>query len=296
MASTHPTFRRGPMLPRELERVVFEIAASNLGDIPNMMLVAWRVKEWVEPYLYRVVSNTTFGSGMFTTPFNVYTIPIDQKPVVFWSKSVKSVFFDAEPTTEADITRLLTACKGITRLFSFLPLHKHLDQLGALHDLRRLNIELTRLFRIDSLIDLAHPLFRNITHLEVLGIPERETAPALFAGLSLVPKLEHLAINDTALYAMLPIWTSFTHLRSIVLLRPESVRKDKPVNFPPALAADDRLVLIGQTDYTEDWFRGANGGEDFWDVAAAFIEARRAGLVDREASFCSPTIHDSDYC
>ncbi|KAJ7184921.1 hypothetical protein C8R46DRAFT_1065469, partial [Mycena filopes] len=285
MASTHPTSHGGPMLPPELERVVFEIAASNLGDIFNMMLVAWRVREWVESYLYRVVSNTPLESEMFATPFNVYTIPIDQKPVGFWSKSVKSVFFEPEPTPEANITRLLTACKGITRLFSHLSLHKHLGQLGALHDLRRLNIELTGLFRINSLIDLAHPLFRNITHLEVLCIPELETAPALFAGLSLVPKLEHLAFNDTSLYeAMLPFWTSFTHLRSIVLLRPESVRKDKPVNFPPALAADDRFVLIGQTDYSADWFRGANGGEDFWYVADAFIKARRAGLVDRTRS------------
>jgi hypothetical protein len=34
-------------LPPELERVVFEISAlSRPIDIPNLMLIAWRVKEW----------------------------------------------------------------------------------------------------------------------------------------------------------------------------------------------------------------------------------------------------------
>ncbi|KAJ7184919.1 hypothetical protein C8R46DRAFT_1065462 [Mycena filopes] len=281
MASTQPTFHRGPMLPPELERVVFEIAASNLGDIPNMMLVAWRVREWVEPYLFLVVSNTTLESEMFTTPFNVYTIPISQKPVVFWSKSVKSVFLDTDDTTEAIITRLLTACKGITRLFSHLSLDKHRDQLAALHDLRRLHFDLALLF-LDDVMDLAHPLFRNITHLELLTLPSPTTTPAVFAGLALVPKLAHLAFNEAAhSNEMLPFLASLTHLHSLVLLHPESLREEEAGHVSPALAADDRFVLIGQTDYSADWFRGANGGEDFWHVADAFIKARRAGLVDR---------------
>jgi hypothetical protein len=34
-------------LPLELERVIFEVSAlSRPIDIPNLMLIAWRVKEW----------------------------------------------------------------------------------------------------------------------------------------------------------------------------------------------------------------------------------------------------------
>jgi hypothetical protein len=36
-----------PRLPYELERVIFEIAAvSRPTSIPNLMLTAWRVKDW----------------------------------------------------------------------------------------------------------------------------------------------------------------------------------------------------------------------------------------------------------
>ncbi|KAJ7095067.1 hypothetical protein C8R44DRAFT_813875 [Mycena epipterygia] len=45
-----------PRLPPELERLVFESAAlSHATDIPNLILVAWRIKNWVEPLLYRAV-------------------------------------------------------------------------------------------------------------------------------------------------------------------------------------------------------------------------------------------------
>lgn len=36
-----------PRLPYALERVIFEIAAvSRPTSIPNLMLTAWRVKDW----------------------------------------------------------------------------------------------------------------------------------------------------------------------------------------------------------------------------------------------------------
>ncbi|KAJ7168874.1 hypothetical protein C8R46DRAFT_1092739 [Mycena filopes] len=270
-----------PVLPPELECLVFQMAASNPRNVFNLMLVAWRVKEWVEPYLYHLISNTSFHSGMITTPFKILTLPIDNKPAGFWSNSVKSVFLDEIPTPDEKITRLFTACKGITRLSSHLPLNKHLDQLGALHNLRCLNIELAGLFRSNA-IDLAHPLFRNVTHLEALDPPSLLLPPEIFAGLALVPRLTHLAFNGAPLYrAMLPFWASFTHLRSIVLLHPEALRAGVAREVPPEVAADDRFVLIGQTGYQVDWLRGANGGDDFWDIAKAFIKARRAGLVDR---------------
>ncbi|KAJ7622098.1 hypothetical protein FB45DRAFT_121814 [Roridomyces roridus] len=42
-----------PSLPPELERDLFELAAyTRPRSIPKLMLVAWRVKAWVEPLLY----------------------------------------------------------------------------------------------------------------------------------------------------------------------------------------------------------------------------------------------------
>ncbi|KAJ7443899.1 hypothetical protein B0H11DRAFT_452304 [Mycena galericulata] len=43
-------------VPPELERQIFEISAlSRPRAIPRLMLAAWRVKEWVEPLLYRTI-------------------------------------------------------------------------------------------------------------------------------------------------------------------------------------------------------------------------------------------------
>ncbi|KAJ6534252.1 hypothetical protein B0H19DRAFT_1185616 [Mycena capillaripes] len=45
-----------PRLPPELECRIFEaVALAHPTKIPQLMLVAWRVKEWVEPLLYHVI-------------------------------------------------------------------------------------------------------------------------------------------------------------------------------------------------------------------------------------------------
>ncbi|KAK7022377.1 hypothetical protein R3P38DRAFT_2960760 [Favolaschia claudopus] len=42
-------------LPTELERLVFEYAAVNSSRIPTLLLVAHRVRVWLEPMLYDVL-------------------------------------------------------------------------------------------------------------------------------------------------------------------------------------------------------------------------------------------------
>ncbi|KAF7291431.1 hypothetical protein MIND_01288200 [Mycena indigotica] len=42
------------IFPPELEYVIFKLAAAqDRGSIPRLMLVAWRVKEWIEPLMYQ---------------------------------------------------------------------------------------------------------------------------------------------------------------------------------------------------------------------------------------------------
>ncbi|KAJ7659091.1 hypothetical protein DFH06DRAFT_1130657 [Mycena polygramma] len=66
MTAMHPDSARSlggiadaiqPNLPPELERHIFELAAlSHPMLIPNMIRVAWRVKLWIEPLLYRTLA------------------------------------------------------------------------------------------------------------------------------------------------------------------------------------------------------------------------------------------------
>ncbi|KAJ7887124.1 hypothetical protein B0H14DRAFT_2696630 [Mycena olivaceomarginata] len=101
-----------PKLPPELECTIFEIAAlARPKMIPSLILVAHRVKHWVEPLLYRVImvvprtrpssstcSNSPFSPSKFCsrssrlnrwsflkTPCDIYTsmglsIPWDLRP------------------------------------------------------------------------------------------------------------------------------------------------------------------------------------------------------------------------
>ncbi|KAJ6571217.1 hypothetical protein B0H19DRAFT_1255207 [Mycena capillaripes] len=74
----------------------------------------------------------------------------------------------------------------------------------------------------------------------------------------------------------------FTQLRCIVAVTQNGEGyPETNMEFARVLSEDDRFVWIGQTNYWNDWVRGAIGGEDYWALADAFIAARRAGRVDR---------------
>ncbi|KAJ7741701.1 hypothetical protein B0H16DRAFT_1564897 [Mycena metata] len=61
-----------PVLPPELERIIFEMAALlRPTNIPNLMRTAWRVKNWVEPLLYR----TVFIQPMLSTSYHIDEFP-----------------------------------------------------------------------------------------------------------------------------------------------------------------------------------------------------------------------------
>ncbi|KAJ7820485.1 hypothetical protein B0H13DRAFT_2682283 [Mycena leptocephala] len=115
-------------------------------------------------------------------------------------------------------------------------------------------------------IDDTPSLFRNITHLELLGL------------LALIPALTHVAFN----LAPLPetFYTTLradTRLQCIVFL---SLDTDEIENTYP-LAGDARFLCIYQgTPYCVDWLRGAYTNDDYWAVADSFIAARRMGKVN----------------
>ncbi|KAJ7784758.1 hypothetical protein B0H16DRAFT_1682050 [Mycena metata] len=197
---------RNPRLPLELEREVFEMAASSLGNIFNLILVASRVKEWsvyaqspniqggnapanrIEPLLYRVVVrvyNRNDGLPRFT-PFETLVHKIGSKPPVFWSKSVKSLaFYGIEE--QDPVEQILTACTGLVRLCTASPRSRFLPALKNFPALRHLCIEIEALFGGLSFVDFAHPAFHNITHLELLDVPRAsadERAHQICTGLT----------------------------------------------------------------------------------------------------------------
>ncbi|KAJ7339015.1 hypothetical protein DFH08DRAFT_938803, partial [Mycena albidolilacea] len=279
-----------PRLPLELERKIFESAAlARPMSIPHLMLVAWRVKEWVGPLLYHVVflcspspmrksHSRTFGLPTFTED------ALQQRPTTCFRRA-KHLFigFKVDPSA---VESWLPACSGVTNLFAQISYPtKMLHALSVLCSVRHLTIDIRSLSRTDG----PCPLFRSVTHLELfelydIGSEPEDGADRLSDNLALIPHLTHIAFNPK-----LPKMVSHaalaadTRLQCIAFLvsAPYTLKKTSP------LLEDDRFVCVQQNlDYRLDWLRGAVTGDDYWALAEAFIAARLAGRVDRMCLHC----------
>ncbi|KAJ7779699.1 hypothetical protein B0H16DRAFT_1499623 [Mycena metata] len=282
-----------PRLPPELERLVFEFAAlSHPFGIARSMLVAWRVKDWVEPLLYRVLYITSprraqrQAHGFPAVPVEVLLQAFTSKPALF-ETNVECPLFDQtpiQPPRHVVVNAILSACPGITTLLARFPLKgPSLEVLGSLQRLRRLAIHVNVLFtspapHASSRIDFLHPVFRNVTHLELLDdLYNSRTECSLYTGIIDMPRLSHVAFNDVVLCRdMEPLFQTHVRLRCLVFLgaQPE-------LEQIPPWPHGDRFAHISRPDYVADWFRGTQTGGDFWALAEEFLAAKRAGRVDR---------------
>ncbi|KAF7344677.1 hypothetical protein MVEN_01627900 [Mycena venus] len=240
--------------PIDLEREIFETTAlSQPSTIADLLLVAQRVKNWVEPFLYRVIficgSKRMDGLPRFTPRFDT-----------------RSRGGDA----------ILGACSGVTELFLSHGVSGDMTAvLEAMFNLRRLTVEIDPLFS-GKPIDFAHPLFRHLTHLEILD-SARDRATSQWMGVTSLPTITHLAFSDQAFCPIFSdILAKWAQLQCLVFLcnDPEQIAAAR------RLAEDPRFVASGTMDVYLDWQRGVRGGQDYWSRANAFIARKRAGKVE----------------
>ncbi|KAK7033753.1 hypothetical protein R3P38DRAFT_2914801, partial [Favolaschia claudopus] len=293
-----------PKLPPELERMVFEMAARTYpaGILP-LMLVAWRVKYWVEPFLYRVIHLSPHpGRQHYGFPLmpleSLLKIVLNQEDPKSRSfcEAVEYVFLEEiliDPISPI-LDAILRACPKITDFFTRRPIGSNLEALASLRCLRRLAIDTYNLFSNSSPItpiapaaaNFAHPLFRNLTHLELTDLPARHGSGSLhrsafYAQLILIPELTHISFNSAALaIGIHPTLAKIKTLRCIVILGLPLRPHESELNSS-SLIPDDRFVYIRQTDFQRDWFDCAKGGGGYWGIAEVFLAARRKGDVDR---------------
>ncbi|KAJ7744008.1 hypothetical protein DFH07DRAFT_978687 [Mycena maculata] len=281
-----------PTLPRELERRIFEGSAfSKPTTIPNLMLVAQHVEIWVEPLLYHGVFLSDQDPAVPGFPrytLDIMLTEINNKPPGFLKHAVKHLFLDVYPRydavqqTASYLDTILKACTGITSLVAWTGLNgNNLSALASLDSLRRLLIDMQDVFGTNPRNCFAHSLFRNITHLEINEFPYDE-----FTGIALIPHLTHFSFNDAGLCAALrPGFHSCAQLTCIILLCGVAAAKtDVVMAAAQPLLEDGRFVIISQSNFRADWYRGVYTGNDYWALGDAFLAARRAGKVDREQS------------
>ncbi|KAJ6529745.1 hypothetical protein B0H19DRAFT_1274138 [Mycena capillaripes] len=287
-----------PRLPSELERTIFEIAALSCPtDIPILMRAARRIKQWVEPLLYRVVFLTHYPSDHFTAkgfqivPLGIFLMKIATNPLGF-QNAVESVYLLYDFTDIFTLRTILAACPRINNICAkSVMAPRHLPVLSQLESLRRLEVDLQRLFRPQA-VDFTHPLFRNVTHLVVRD--DCGFLPSDFGeALSHIPHLTHIAFSPIStseellmtLGTVLEMVRDHTRLECIVFF----------ISSEDADIADDiwryledsRVVCISLTNPPLNWARGATTGHDHWALAEGLITVKRAGRVDRTLYYVS---------
>ncbi|KAJ7164322.1 hypothetical protein C8R46DRAFT_1099260 [Mycena filopes] len=271
-----------PRLPPDLERDIFELSAfCSPGHILTLLLVAWRVKTWVEPILYRIILTAPKGfplMGFPVIPHETLLEKMNNPESLEFHSSVRNLFIEPSlsvPTRTA-LVKFLSTCTRVTVLGYSDPTPVPIPNLLAdKHCLQRLTINIDVF--LDSSPDLPLP---SLTHLELLDTDwssEGDPPPAaLWTRLALIPNLTHLAVNgpDYDLFLSDMPFTD-SRLRCIVFFCDD-------IELLESLTGDDRLVYVRQhKDYRLDWIQGINGENNYWSLADAFIAARRAGKIDR---------------
>ncbi|KAJ7622113.1 hypothetical protein FB45DRAFT_927012 [Roridomyces roridus] len=242
------------------------------------MLVAWRVKAWVEPLRYRVLLFSEGRPGLHSAwkyphqDDDAFSHTFSIPPAVLRA-SVRHLCIHHSDKELAKF--LLPNCLSVYDLWAST--HAALDLVGALR-LRRLHCALKAVF--DSTpVDFTHSLFIGLTHLEIFDYAE-ELPGAIWSNVALIPNLTHLAFNDDGFLPYFPmLLRTCASLRVLALVEPTPIQYPPSAEIPDELAPDTRFVWMACTEYIKDWHQGALTGKDYWLRAEAFIDRRRRGEV-----------------
>ncbi|KAJ7603287.1 hypothetical protein DFH06DRAFT_1488155 [Mycena polygramma] len=298
-------------LPLELERVIFEIAAQDRTTIPPLLLVAHRVRLWqmisgsasqnissypvsslcirLEPMLYKVLRLDTVA----VTVSAIKSIQL--RPADFLASIVRHVlvYSSTHSLSRDDFASFLQSCPGITTLAILgnvlgpylLPI------LGAMQ-IQRLSLDVGQLFRDEASgeeepINLEHPLFSTVTHLDVFDdfetfVDDPEVASEWVQSLCALPALTHLAFSTPAMEVLRSALDSCPGLRVLLVAFPATEIDDAKgyMEYVAPDVTDMRFVVATYADYYDDWETGARGGHDIWAHAEEFIARKRRGEVE----------------
>ncbi|KAJ6495169.1 hypothetical protein C8R45DRAFT_164100 [Mycena sanguinolenta] len=267
-----------PRLPPELEHRIFQsVAAARPRWIPALVLVAKRVKVWVEPLLYRVVFLKTPPLKLQEQDnLGLPTFPGDAVEQISHNlRHVRHLLID-DGFVREKLQSWLLACSSVTNLCAlFRCTPDTLPSLSSFTHLKYLTVEPRAL----SGTTLPLPMFHGVTHLELLDYPnEGETLDRVFTNVSLIPRLTHIALNSTV-DKLLP----HAGLRANAQLQCIIIFSSSVAHLTDTPLLDDsRFVCIDDgASYYADWLRGAVSGKDYWSIADNFLAARQAGTIER---------------
>ncbi|KAJ7879057.1 hypothetical protein B0H14DRAFT_2710387 [Mycena olivaceomarginata] len=251
------------LLPPELERLIFETAAELYPEtIPNLLLVAVRVLEWIEPLKYRTFTLTVYSS---TCPqFRLLQQAVKSKPVQFIHDNIRYLLAD-ENFPAGSLDEVLPGCTGVISLALF---HTHPPMVSQLEAIRpqRLSAPIASFFDHDT-VDLTLPLFSSLTHLDAFD-SFVASSWSDWSSLALLPMLTHLAFLNLANLGADKILAACRKLQVLIGMHEG--------RFGPRFLT----MVLSTEDYVVDWKIGVQGGMDFWARADAFVAKRRRGEIE----------------
>ncbi|KAF8664591.1 hypothetical protein AX16_000723 [Volvariella volvacea WC 439] len=289
-----------PRLPPELERIIFELAArsSRKRVAPVLMLVARRVREWLEPLQHEIVVRYFDGEGRKPTGASIHHI--------------RHILF-ATTVTTLETKTYLSQCHNVYNLALWS--HVDADSLAVLTAVlrsphrrsttppfRRLSTSLSDLFSQN--VDFHHAIFRHITHLDVV---DRWDAWEKDNNFACLPALTHLAFNSESPITIIANCLSrCPKLELLVILGVRHVDElkaqippfrtknvfDKKTGAMVTVRTDvpeDRVVMNlpeGPGGWIGDWVRSAECGDDFWSRGEEIVKRRRRNRAVSTAAWC----------
>ncbi|KAK7023188.1 hypothetical protein R3P38DRAFT_2958156 [Favolaschia claudopus] len=269
------------LLPPELEREIFESTAClHPGMVRQLLLVARRVFEWIQPFLYRTIMVSPGSQSLVAFSRASQNLPPNSS---FFRNSVHNLFVHHAPWLVSDALQILSSCPGLVN-FAMMVTNPSVLPLLETKRLEHLSISLAQLFDNGSILqNLTHPLFAHITHLALFDYIQHEKH---WSTLGLLPALTHLCLHSYIRRSQL--------LRVLAECKRLEVLVNMHINAEPewgladicgrlAIHDDPRLVLytleVSTHAFARDWERGRRGKKDFWAVAEAFVKKKRMGQI-----------------
>ncbi|KAJ7618785.1 hypothetical protein FB45DRAFT_171681 [Roridomyces roridus] len=281
-----------PVFPTELEKEIFTLCAiSEPSEIPSLMRVAWRVKSWTEPIMWRTVivdprpRDPDSEYPVFTWDVLMSVVRNEStRPSSFLHDVVRELSLNVHDHSTQDIATVLSLCTGVQNL-SLIIKESQVDKVPPLAALIR-SLPLKHLYldvRPRFCVLDESGAFASLTHLELRNHSFSSSPHQIgswASSLSRLPSLTHLSFNSHAFLPMcIMVLQTCATLRVLVMLRGYvnewSFQSERWV----ALARDGRFVRICCARNLLDWERGARGGDDYWQRAERFIERRRERKV-----------------
>ncbi|KAJ7185343.1 hypothetical protein C8R46DRAFT_376950 [Mycena filopes] len=294
-----PALSETPVLPHDLERLIFELAvALHPKTSYSLLCVAPRVQAWIEPLLYKVLMHSGTGVVSTTTARSRRSVHAlselvggSGRPTALrvLPKYVRHICLSELQPWDI-LVQLLSLCANTTNLALLHPTPDiHLapripEALGRL-SLQRVSLHIKALFPPSlERVDFSHSMFAHITHLDLCDYDDGPWER--WSGLTTLAHLTHLSFRrshfrlEVCAFAL----AKCVSLRALVLICGSWTAATQPTRLEDELARDMRFVMVVVPDYQLDWENSAWGGGDYWTAAERRIGERRTKIVQDPTS------------